>query len=144
MSLIQQFEAGMTLLLAAVLSMLPGLERERRGRPAGLRTHMMVGMGACLFTMLSVKGFPAGDPTRVAANIITGISFLGAGVIFQRKDHIHELTTAANIWATAAVGMAVGTGAWFLAIITVLMIWIILRILRYFSKEEEDELVKPA
>lgn len=143
MSLIQQLESGLMLLLAAILSMLPGLERERRGRPAGLRTHMVVGMGACLFTMLSVRAFPAGDPTRVAANIITGISFLGARVIFQRRDHIHELTTAANIWATAAVGMAVGTGAWFLAIIAVLMIWFILRILRYFSKEEEDELVEP-
>ncbi len=137
MTLLQQFEAGLTLILAALLSMLPGLDRERRDRPAGLRTHMMVGVGACLFTMLSACAFPGGDPTRVASNIVTGIGFLGAGVIVQRKSRIRDLTTAANIWATAAVGMAVGIGAWFLAIIAVLTMWTILRVIRLFSKEEE-------
>lgn len=139
MTLAQQFEAGLWLLLAVLLSMVIGLERERRHRPAGLRTHMLVGGGACLFTILSYYAFPAGDPTRIAANIVTGVGFLGAGTIMQLHSErdVKDLTTAASIWATAAVGMAVGMGAWFLAILTTLIIWFILAVIRRFERKDD-------
>ena len=85
------------LLLAAVLSMLIGLNRERRGSPAGMRTHMLVGVGACLFTVLSIYGFPGSDASRVAAQVVAGVGFLGAGTIIHRKHNVNELTTAAII-----------------------------------------------
>jgi len=133
-----QLEISLELVFAAFLSMIIGIDRERRDRAAGLRTHMLVGLGACLFTTLSSHAFPNGDPTRVASNIVTGIGFLGAGTIIQRKSGVHNLTTAASIWATAAVGMAVGLGAWFLAICAVLLIWTILAII-YRAEKDEDK-----
>lgn len=125
-----QLEVAFYLLLAAILGTIIGLERERRGKSAGIRTHMLVAMGAALFTILSMFAFPDGDPTRVASNIVTGIGFLGAGVIFTRKGEVHDLTTAASIWATAAIGMAAGAQLWFLAILCTLMVWIILGLMR--------------
>lgn len=133
MTLMLQFEATLLLALAALLSTVIGLDRESHQSPAGLRTHMLVGLGSCLFTLLSIHAFATGDPARVAAQIVTGIGFLGAGTIMQRKEGVHYLTTAASIWATAAVGMAVGAGAWFLAITGTLIIWFVLRIIRQFE-----------
>lgn len=138
MTLEQQFISSIQILLAAVLSMLIGMDRERHQKPAGLRTHMLTGVGACLFTALSAHAFPEGDPTRIASNIVTGIGFLGAGTIIQRRDHAHELTTAASIWATAAVGMAVGTMAWFLAITGTIAVWTILVIIRRFENNKSE------
>ncbi len=140
MSLELQLEVTIYLALAALLSMVIGLDRERRQRPAGLRTHMMVGVGACLFTLLSVHAFPGpGDSARVAAQVVTGVGFLGAGTIIQRKMDVHQLTTAASIWATAAVGMAVGAGAWFLGITATLIIWVVLAVLRPLEPEKRKE-----
>ncbi len=140
MPLIQQMEVSLQLLLTAILSMVIGLDRERRDSPAGLRTHMMVGLGACLFTLLSIHAFPGpGDSARVAAQIVTGIGFLGAGTIVQRKRDVHQLTTAASIWATAAVGMAVAADAWFLAITATLIMWVVLAVLRRFEAEKKEE-----
>src|SRR5690242_9109984 len=112
MALELQFELCLRLGIAAILSALVGIERERHEHPAGLRTHILVGIGAALFTVLSIYAFPAGDPERVAAQIVVGIGFLGAGAIVQSKSkyHIKGMTTAAGIWAVAAVGMACGTG----------------------------------
>ena len=138
MTLETQLEVAVQVILAAFLSMVVGLDRERLRRAAGLRTHMLVGVGACLFSILSINAFPGGDQTRIASNIVTGVGFLGAGAIIQSKRGAHDLTTAASIWATAAVGMAVGTGAWFLAIIGVLVIWVILAIIRRFEPEKND------
>lgn len=118
------------LTLAMILSVVVGLNRERNEKPAGLRTHMLTGVGACLFTLLSIHAFPGADSSRVAANIVTGIGFLGGGIIIQRKHSTYDLTTAVGIWATAAIGMAVGTGAWFLAIYATVMVWIILDVFR--------------
>jgi putative Mg2+ transporter-C (MgtC) family protein len=132
MSLLLQLEMLLLLLLATILSMVIGLDRESRA-PAGLRTHMLVGMGACLFTLLSRYAFAGSDPARIAAQVVTGIGFLGAGTILQRDGNVHHLTTAASIWATAAVGMAVGVGAWFLACSGTLLMWIVLRIIRRFE-----------
>lgn len=135
MSLLQQTELAFYLFVAAFLGMIIGLDRERHDQPAGLRTHMLVSMGACLFTLISDHAYPVGDPGRIAAQIVSGIGFLGAGTILQRKSSVHHLTTAASIWATAAVGMAVGVGAWFLALFSALLIWIILAVIRIFSKD---------
>lgn len=129
MTLETQFTAALYLLLAAFLSAVVGLEREHRHKNAGLRTHILVGVGACLFTLLSLYAFPGSDTARIAANIVVGIGFLGAGVIYRSHDRVHDLTTAANIWVTAAIGMAVGTGAWFLSIVAALLVWFILSVL---------------
>jgi putative Mg2+ transporter-C (MgtC) family protein len=110
---------GVTLILCATI----GLEREIRGQIAGLRTHILVGLGAALFTLVSAYGFsdfvepnPAGgfvttfDPTRIAAQIVTGIGFLGAGAIIRQGLAVRGLTTAAALWMAAAIGMAAGAG----------------------------------
>jgi putative Mg2+ transporter-C (MgtC) family protein len=104
--------------LALVLSAAIGLERELRQKSAGLRTHTLVGVGAALFVIISKYGFTdvlvprevVLDPSRVAAQIVTGVGFLGAGLIFVRRDSVVGLTTAAGIWVTAAVGAAAGAG----------------------------------
>ncbi len=129
MTLDQQLQLSLALLLSALLSLLIGYDRERRNKSAGLRTHMLAGVGSCLFTILSMNAFPEGDPTRVASNIVTGIGFLGAGTIIHTPRRAKALTTAASIWATAAIGMAVGTGAWLIAIVGTLIIWSILALL---------------
>jgi putative Mg2+ transporter-C (MgtC) family protein len=141
MSLELQLETSLQLLLAILLSMVIGLERNRQQQPAGLRTHMLVGVGACLFTILSLHAFPGADSARVAAQIVSGIGFLGAGVILRLRgdgaSDIKHLTTAASIWATAALGMTVGAGAWFLAINGTLMIWVILAVVRRFEPDKK-------
>jgi putative Mg2+ transporter-C (MgtC) family protein len=128
------------LLVAFLLGGLIGLERERHERAAGLRTVTMVSLGSCLFTLMSLFGFHTfdsslpgnlrADPGRVAAQIVTGIGFLGAGTIFLRKDLVRGLTTAATIWATAAIGMAAGAGEYFPAAFTTLLILIVLMALK--------------
>jgi putative Mg2+ transporter-C (MgtC) family protein len=139
MELRLQVEIFALLLLAAFLSAVIGLDRERNDHRAGLRTHMLVGIGACLFTILSRLAFPAGDPARIAAQVVSGIGFLGAGAILKQEDEIHGLTTAASIWITAAVGMAAGAGAWFLALATTVLIWIVLVVIRRFEDKKPDE-----
>jgi putative Mg2+ transporter-C (MgtC) family protein len=153
-----QFIIGLQLIVAAFLSAIIGMERERKNRDAGLRTHMLVGVGACLFTSLSLH-FGEGDPGRVASQILPGIGFLGAGAILKAGRNIKGLTTAASIWTTAAIGMAVGIGAWFLAILATLVIWFTLSILRRIERRlvgrrpgqadrnlptKDDESVSPA
>lgn len=109
------------LLLAFALSAVIGIERERRLKSAGLRTHILVGLGSALFTLVSAFGFtslglPPTDPSRIAAQVVTGIGFVGAGVIFVNRGNVVGLTTAASIWVTAAVGMACGAGLPVLAV----------------------------
>jgi putative Mg2+ transporter-C (MgtC) family protein len=111
--------------LALGLSALIGLEREVRQKHAGLRTHTLVGVGAALFMLISKYGFTdvlqprlvVLDPSRVAAQIVTGVGFLGAGLIFVRRDSVRGLTTAAAIWVTAAIGSAAGAGLPLLAVL---------------------------
>jgi putative Mg2+ transporter-C (MgtC) family protein len=126
---LQQVEIMAQLALTALLCMLIGLDRERSAKPAGLRTHMLAGIGACLFTALGLKAFPVADTSRVAAGVVSGIGFLGAGTIFRQENRVRALTTAASIWSTAAVGMAVGVGAWLLAISATVIIWAVLAVL---------------
>jgi putative Mg2+ transporter-C (MgtC) family protein len=99
------------LLLAAALGAAIGLERELGAQPAGLRTHMLVSLGAALFT-LAGTGIAHTDPTRVAAQVVTGVGFLGGGAIFKEGVNIRGLTTAASLWVTASVGLAIGLGEW--------------------------------
>ena len=109
-------EVCIRLLLAALLSGLIGYERERKGRAAGLRTHILVGVGSALVMLTglyfveSLHGRMDVDPTRMGAQVVSGIGFLGAGTIFRAKASIRGLTTAASLWTVAGVGLAVGSG----------------------------------
>jgi putative Mg2+ transporter-C (MgtC) family protein len=122
-------ELGLALLLAALI----GLEREFRQKSAGLRTHTLVGVGAGLFMLISKYGFndvlvPGRiilDPSRVAAQIVTGVGFLGAGLIFVRSDSVRGLTSAAGVWITAAVGAAAGAGLPVLAVVTTVIYFVV-------------------
>lgn len=109
-------DAGL-LLLAWVLGGMVGWQREVQGRAAGVRTHMLVAGGSCLVTLVSFGGM--GDPGRIAAQVVTGIGFLGAGVILRRGVSIHGLTTAASIWVVAGIGIASGAGGRFAALAVV-------------------------
>jgi putative Mg2+ transporter-C (MgtC) family protein len=105
------------LALAAVLGGLVGAERELADQPAGLRTHVLLSLGTCLFTLVSAYGFGQGaDPSRLAAQIVTGVGFLGGGAILRHGFTIRGLTTAASIWSTCALGVAVGVGVYTLAV----------------------------
>lgn len=123
------------LLVAAGLGAVIGFERERLDRGAGLRTHALVCVASALLTVISAYGFEdvlranrtvAIDPTRIAAQIVTGIGFLGAGLIVLRKNTVYGLTTAASVWAVAAIGMAVGAGMYLPAVITTALMLVIL------------------
>lgn len=110
-----------------------GLEREVTGKSAGLRTHALVGLGAALFTVISSVGFGAGDPSRVAAQIVSGIGFLGAGAIFRSGALIKGLTTAAGLWAAAAVGMTSGAGELAFSTLATLIAALVLTALRWLD-----------
>jgi putative Mg2+ transporter-C (MgtC) family protein len=118
------------LLLAAGLGAGIGYQRERANKPAGLRTHILISLGSALFTVVSIFGFGVGvDPSRVAAGVVTGIGFIGAGVILRgvRGEHVVGLTTAASIWAVAAIGMAAGVGMYLIAtIVTVIAVLVLM------------------
>ncbi|MBI2730611.1 MAG: MgtC/SapB family protein [Sphingobacteriales bacterium] len=107
--------------LAFAFGAVLGIEREYRSKPAGFRTMIMITLGACLFTILSFRINPS-TPDRIAANIITGIGFIGAGVIFKEGLKVSGLTTAATIWVASAIGMSIGYGAFHLAAILTLVV----------------------
>lgn len=117
-------EMFFSLLLAVALGAVVGIERERTHKPAGLRTHMLVSLGSSLFTVVSI-GFSF-DPARIAAGIVAGIGFIGAGTIWAEKDKVQGITTAASLWATAAIGLTVGIGDYPLAIVVTFLVLIIL------------------
>jgi putative Mg2+ transporter-C (MgtC) family protein len=128
-----ELEAGLRLLLAAVLGAGIGFQRERAGKPAGLRTHVLICLGSALFTVVSVLGFTGSvDPSRIAAGVVTGIGFIGAGVIFRgmRGDKVMGITTAASIWVTAAIGIAAGVGLYIIAVATAVITVLVLMIPR--------------
>ena len=128
-----EIEAGLRLLLAAVLGGIIGFQRERAKKPAGLRTHILICLGSALFTVVSVLGFTGSvDPSRIAAGVVTGIGFIGAGVIFRgmRGDKVMGITTAASIWITAAIGIAAGCGLYIIAAATALVTLAVLMIPR--------------
>jgi len=139
----QQIEISIRLLLASALGAAIGFEREIHAHPAGMRTHLLVALGSAAFSVLSIYFFvspaaPNGslptDPSRIAAQIVSGIGFLGAGAIIKYGTSVRGLTTAASLWATAAVGMAAGAGALLVALGP--LNWIITR----FQREEQHVL----
>ena len=120
------------LLLAVLLGGAIGLERELRGKAAGLRTNILICAGSTLFTSLSIAIPTAGgvgDPGRIAAQIVTGVGFIGAGTILHSRGHISGLTSAATIWLGAAIGVALGSGAMIEAILATLLVLVVLRVL---------------
>ena len=132
-------EMIMRLLLTLVLSGLIGLERQVHRRDAGLRTHILVALGSCLIMLTSLYVFDiykdqvSLDPVRIAAGVVTGIGFLGAGTIIREPDGVRGLTTAASLWVAAGIGLAVGTGFTKIAISTTVLVLIVLHFLRYLE-----------
>ncbi len=122
-----ELEMALRLLMAAALGAVIGFQRERVGKPAGIRTHGLICIGAALFTITSVLGFVGADPTRIAAGIVTGIGFLGAGAILRSREGIVVgLTTAASIWVVAGIGLAAGAGMYLIAGVATAIVLIIL------------------
>ena len=120
------------LLTAMILGALVGAQRESIGKPAGLRTHMLVAMGSALFVLAPLEaGMELDGISRVIQGIVTGIGFIGAGAILklQEKREIEGLTTAAGIWMTAAIGIAAGLGRWGLALVSTILTWITLSVI---------------
>ncbi len=114
---VEQLRFLISLLLAAILGFSIGLERKFRAKEAGIRTHTIVCFGSALMMLISIYGFGDGaDPARIAAQIVAGVGFLGAGIIVYRKNEVHGLTTAAGVWTTAGIGMASGGGLWLVAV----------------------------
>ncbi len=111
-------------LLAIILGGIIGIEREKSHKPAGIRTHMLVALGACLFTVASIT-FGV-DTGRIAAGIVTGIGFIGAGTIIGSKGNIKGITTAASLWTTSAVGLMIGLGEYFVGTVATLLVLFIL------------------
>ncbi len=126
-----QIELAMRLTVGLALGAIIGFERELHRQPAGFRTHSLVALGAALFAIISGYGYagPDADPTRIAAQVVSGIGFIGAGTILQYRGHIRGLTTAASLWAVAAVGMATGAGLYILAAVGTALILVVLAIL---------------
>ena len=117
------------LLLAATLGAIIGYQRERHGKAAGLRTNLLISVGSALFTLTSIYGFGiTSDPSRVAAGIVTGVGFLGAGAIIRRAggQEVGGLTTAATIWAVAAIGLTAGAGLYLLSVVAAALILVVL------------------
>lgn len=120
-------EVGTKILLILVLAGIIGWNRERHGRPAGFRTHILVGIGSTIVMTVSImmhEKYPSADPARIAAQVISGIGFLGAGTILIQGSTVTGLTTAASIWTTAVIGLAVGAGFYLTAIISALVVFI--------------------
>jgi putative Mg2+ transporter-C (MgtC) family protein len=137
-------EALVRLALAAVLGGAVGLEREYRQKPAGLRTNMLIALGSALFSILSIElGAGTGSPDRIAAQVVTGIGFLGAGAILRSGDHVHGLTTAATIWVNAAIGMAAGLGSYTVATVAAAITLVVLALLPWMEKFVENRRARP-
>lgn len=137
-----QPEDLLKLLLAVLAGGLIGSEREYRDKAAGFRTLIFICVGATLFTILSYAMATAGDPNRIAAGIVTGVGFLGAGVIMRDKGRVIGLTTAATIWLTAAIGMALGGGEYLLATsavaVTMAVLWLFPKAEHWIDNIRED------
>ncbi|MEI8390342.1 MAG: MgtC/SapB family protein [bacterium] len=129
--------------ISLILGLIIGLEREMTNKTAGLRTHILICLGSTMFTILSLHGFTSeviqngvrivNDPARIAAQILTGIGFIGGGAVLHYGANVYGLTTAATIWVTASLGMAVGVGSYELAIITTVVTFLVLVVIRKFE-----------
>jgi putative Mg2+ transporter-C (MgtC) family protein len=126
-----EVELAVRLTAGLILGAIIGFERELHRQPAGFRTHSLVALGAALFTIVSAYGFsgPMVDPTRIAAQIVSGIGFIGAGTILQHRGNIRGLTTAASLWSVAAIGTAAGAGLIVMAVVGTILILVVLAVL---------------
>jgi putative Mg2+ transporter-C (MgtC) family protein len=131
-----QLDLALRLSAGVVLGAIIGFERELHRQPAGFRTHSLVSLGAALFTVVSAFGFggPSVDPTRIAAQIVSGIGFIGAGTILQYRGNIRGLTTAASLWSVAAVGTAAGAGLYVIAVIATALIVVVLSLFDWLEE----------
>ncbi|MBF8982092.1 MgtC/SapB family protein [Lutibacter sp. B2] len=134
--MISEYEVVLRLVLAAILGGLVGIEREAHNRPAGLRTHILVTVGSALIMLVSMHGFIGlgGDPARLAAQVVSGIGFLGAGTIMVQGSSIHGLTTAASLWVCGCIGLAIGNGYYLGGLITAGIVLFTLVSLGFFEK----------
>lgn len=132
-SLQPDLEVVMRVILACFLGGMIGWERERHGISAGIRTYSAIALGACVFGVLSLIGT---DPSRIAAQVVTGIGFLGGGLIFREGNYVTGLTTAATLWATAAVGLAISFGFYLIGTLTAIIIFLLLYLpkMRWWKK----------
>lgn len=144
-SVITDLEMILRVILAFLLGGLIGLERERHGSPAGIRTHAAIAVGACVFGIVSGSIGGASDPSRVAAQVATGVGFLGGGVIFRQGNYISGLTTAATLWATAAVGLAIAFGLYMISAVTSILIFLLLYLprLEWWKRVVRKKAAKP-
>lgn len=127
----RQLEWASRVLIAAVLGGIIGWERERGSRPAGFRTFTIVTIASCMFTTLSAEAFTTVSPDRIASNIVVGIGFLGAGALLRSDaGDVKGLTTAATLWACAAIGMACGRQLYLLALLATVLIYIVLTLMK--------------
>lgn len=122
-SLATDLEIVLRVIIACLLGGMIGWERERHGISAGIRTYSAISLGSCVFGILSLIG---PDPTRIAAQVVTGIGFLGGGLIFREGNYVTGLTTAATLWATAAVGLSISFGFYLVGCLTALFIFLLL------------------
>ena len=135
------------LCLASVLGLAIGFEREMHAKEAGVKTHLLVAMGSCLFMILSIYGFEgfydkdhtSFDPSRIAAQVVTGIGFLGADTIIFRKNIIRGLTTAAGLWVTCAIGLACGCGFYYIAMAATVLVLISIFLANFFLKKYSEK-----
>jgi len=145
--MIVEWEMAIRLLMSCILGGLIGYEREAHRKTAGLRTHILVSIGSCLIMILSIKiyesvqGFTNADPTRLAAQVVSGIGFLGAGSIIKDGPSVKGLTTAASLWVVSGVGLAVGSGYYMGALMTTGLVFLTLTILSRFENKEYKSLV---
>jgi len=137
--MIENLEVFGQLFLAVLLGAVIGFERELAKKAAGLRTFAMISLGACLFAVISKYAFqefwgvPGFDPSRVASQIVVGIGFIGAGLIFIKQDRVSGLTTAASLWVSAAIGTAVGFRLYYIAVFTAVLSLVVLTFLWYLE-----------
>ena len=135
-------ELTIRMLGAALLGAAIGYERELRAKGAGIRTHVLVAVGSALFMLISQYGFPEAvkfDAARIAAGVVGGLGFLGGGIIMKTKNHVTGLTTAAGIWVTGAIGLALGSGMYELAILSTIILLICLEALNYYTVHLGDK-----
>jgi putative Mg2+ transporter-C (MgtC) family protein len=126
------------LVIAAFLGAVIGYERAQAKKPAGIRTHLLVCMGAALFTVISIWGFAGNaDPSRIAAGVVVGVGFLGAGTILRQERGVAGLTTAATIWAVAAVGVAIGAGLYAVGAVAAVIVPLALRFLPHHHPDTD-------
>ena len=155
LSLGAQAELGLRLIAGLALGAIIGFEREMHRQPAGFRTHSLVSLGAALFAIISAYGYGGAnvDPTRITAQIVSGIGFIGAGTILQSRGRIRGLTTAASLWSVAAIGTAAGTGLYVLAMLGTVLILVVLSLLdrveefarqRFALRPEEHDMLEGA